>query len=61
MGSINTLTFSGVSGTAPVINGLGDQALTVNAILETAPSGGADISGQGALTVNIQANPTQAH
>ena len=40
MQGLNTLSFSGVTGTVPVINGLGDQALTVDAVLETSPSGG---------------------
>jgi len=61
MNGLNTLTFSGVTGTVPVINGLGDQALTVNAILESSPSGGSpDISGTGTLTVNLNPNVTQA-
>ena len=35
MGSLSTLTFSGQGTNTPHISGLGDQALTVNAILES--------------------------
>ena len=57
MASLNTLTFSGQGTNAPAIRGLGDQALTVNAILESTWDNLQVISGAGALTVNLNGNP----
>jgi len=56
MAGLNTLTFSGNSSAS--ISGLSDQALTVNAILDGAGQQ-VVVSGSGALTVNLNANPTQ--
>jgi hypothetical protein len=56
MANLNTLTFSGQGTNTPSISGIGDQALTVNAILATAGNQVA-ITGTGVLTVNLNADP----
>ena len=59
MAGLSTLTFSGQGTNAPSVSGLGDQALTVNAILDNGSPQQVVISGSGALTVNLNGNPTQ--
>ena len=59
MAGLSTLTFSGQGTNAPSISGLGDQALTVNATLDSAAGQQVVVSGTGALTVNLTGNPTQ--
>ena len=56
MANLNTLTFSGQGTNTPSISGIGDQALTVNAILATAGNQVA-VTGTGTLTVNLNADP----
>ena len=58
MAGLNTLTFSGQGTNAPSISGLSDQALTVNATLESTADQQQVISGSGTLLVN-KGNPTQ--
>jgi len=60
MAGLNTLTFSGQGASVPSISGLSDQALTVNATLESQSTDRQQvISGSGTLTVNLKGNPTQ--
>ena len=59
MAGLSTLTFSGQGTNAPSVSRLGDQALTVNAILDSAAGQQVVVSGSGALTVNLNRNPTQ--
>ena len=54
MAGLNTLTFSGQGTNAPSISGIGDQALTVNAILDSTADQQQNISGSGAVTVNLK-------
>ena len=57
MNSITTLTFSGQGTNAPSLSGLGDQDLTVNAILDSSWNMHQVISSGGALTVNLNGDP----
>jgi len=59
MAGLNTLTFSGQGANVPSISGIGDQALTVNATLDSTSDRQQTISGSGAVTVNLKGNPTQ--
>jgi hypothetical protein len=60
MAGLTTLTFSGQGTNAPSISGLGETAITVNAILNKSTDPQQTVvSSEGAVTVNLNAEPVQ--